>query len=158
MDNHGQKSYDIVIGHDLMKELKISIDFDAEEVTFGDQAIPFHTRDQPVHDARFANEPVFDSDSNDDVSPPLICYWDSNSSDNESDDKSEPEEEDKKNFNNAATATKTARTPAVADQFSSSQKLKGADYNVETSSAKIAMNQEHLDEEQRRQLADVPVS
>ena len=47
MDDHGQKSYDIIIGRDLMKEQNISIDFDAEEVTFEDQAIPFHKRDQP---------------------------------------------------------------------------------------------------------------
>ena len=71
MDVHGQKSYDIIIGHDLMKELKISIDFGAEEVTFEDQAIPFHTRDQPVHGVCFANEPKSDSDSDndDDVLP-----------------------------------------------------------------------------------------
>ena len=66
-----------------------------------------------------------------------------------------PKEEDDNFFTNKATATKTARTPAVANQFSSSQKLKEADYNVETSSAEIAMNQEHLDKEQRQQLADV---
>ena len=96
MDDHGQKSYDIIIGCDLMKELKISIDFDAEEVTFEDQAIPSHTRDQPVHNACFTNEPESNSDSNsdDDVPPPLIRYWDPDSSDNKSDDESEPEEED----------------------------------------------------------------
>ena len=61
-----------------MKELKNLIDFDAEEVTFEDQAIPFHTRDQPVYDACFANEPESNrdsnSDSNDDLLQPLIQY------------------------------------------------------------------------------------
>ena len=157
MDNHNQESYDIIIGHDLMKELKILIDFDAEEVTFEDQAIPFHMRDQPVQDTCFANEPESDSDSdrNDDVLPPFIQFWDPDSSDNESDDDLEPEEEDNNFFPNEATATKTARTPAVANQFSSSQKLKGADYNMERSSVKTAMNQEYLVEEQCQQLADV---
>ena len=94
MDDHGQKSYDIIIGRDLMKELKMLIDFDAEEVTFKDQAIPFQTRDQPVQDAHLANEPESDSDSNSniDVLPPLIHYWDPDSSNNKSDDKSKPEE------------------------------------------------------------------
>ena len=81
-----RKAMASIIGRDLMKELKISIDFDTEEVTFEDQAIPFHTRDQPVHDTRFANEPESDSDSDsaDDIPLPLIRYWDPNSSNNES--------------------------------------------------------------------------
>ena len=135
--------------------LWLSIDFDAEEVTFEDQAILFHSRDQPVHDACFANEPESDSDSDDDVPPPLIHYWDPYSSNNESDNESEPKKEDDNFFANEATATKTTRTSAVANQFSSSQKLKGADNNVDKSGAKIAMNQEHLDKEQRQQLVDV---
>ena len=96
MDDHGEKSYDIIISCDLMKELKILIDFNTEEVIFDDQAIPFHTRYQPVHDACFANEPDShsDSDSNDDVPPPLIRYWDPSSSNDKSDDESKPEEED----------------------------------------------------------------